>query len=81
MGKTNNAAWERGYQDAIDNMMNYRAIEHIRHVTEGDDACQLCEVAKHCAATMMTALTTLGLAPDPRDVAMFRQQQRERGTD
>ena len=68
MSNPTNAAWERGYQDAIDNLLNYRAIDHVGHVAEGDDACQLCIVAKHCAADLMTMLTRLGLAPDPREI-------------
>ena len=76
MSQQTDAAWERGYQQAIDNLLNYDAIKHIGHVSEGDDACQLCAVAKHCAASMMTALTTLGLAPDPDEVREFQRRRR-----
>ena len=69
-----NAAWERGYQTAIDNLLGYDAIKHIGHVSEGDDACQLCLVAKHCAASMMTALNMMGVGPDPRDMNKFRER-------
>ena len=81
MGKQDIArAGRAGYQRAVDDMMAYDAIKHLDHVAEGDDACELCAVARHIAANMMAMLSVLGLAPDPRDVAMF-QQQRERGTD
>ena len=78
MGKQDIArAGRAGYQRAVDDMMAYDAIKHLDHVAEGDDACELCAVARHTAANMMATLTRLGLAPDPAEVREFQRRRRE----
>ena len=65
-----------GYQQAIDDLLAYDAMQHLGHVAEGDDACELCAVARHTAANFMATLTRLGLAPDPAEVREFQRRRR-----